>query len=61
MATLIYIVGIVLAVLAVLDIFKKPISPVGKLISAVLVLLTSWIGVAVYFLYAQDHLVEWFK
>ncbi|MBQ6953218.1 MAG: hypothetical protein IJP81_04855 [Bacteroidales bacterium] len=61
MATLIYIVGIVLAVLAVLDIFKKPISPVGKLISAVLVLLTSWIGVAVYFLYAKDHLVEWFK
>ena len=61
MATLIYIVGIVLAVLAGLDIFKKPISPVGKLISAVLVLLTSWIGVAVYFLYAKDHLVEWFK
>ena len=61
MATLIYIVGIVLAVLAVLDIFKKPISPVGKLISAVLVLLTSWIGVAVYFLYAKDHLSEWFK
>ena len=61
MATLIYIVGIVLAVLAVLDIFKKPISPVGKIISAVLVLLTSWIGVAVYFLYAKDHLVEWFK
>ena len=61
MATLIYIVGIVLAVLAVLDIFKKPISPVGKIITAVLVLLTSWIGVAVYFLYAKDHLVEWFK
>ena len=61
MATLIYIVGIVLAVLAVLDIFKKPISPVGKIISAVLVLLTSWIGVAVYFLYAKDHLVDWFK
>ncbi len=61
MATLIYIVGIVLAVLAVLDIFKKPISPVGKLISAVLVLLTSWIGVAAYLLYAKDPLVEWFK
>ena len=35
MATLIYIVGIVLA--------------------------TSWIGLAVYFLYAKDHLTEWFK
>ena len=31
------------------------------IITAVLVLLTSWIGLAVYFLYAKDHLTEWFK
>lgn len=61
MGTIIYIVGIVLGVLAVLDIFKKPISPAGKLITAVLILLTSWIGLAVYYLYAKDHLTEWFK
>lgn len=61
MATIIYIAGIVLSVLAVLDIVKKPISPVRKLITAVIVLLTSWIGLAVYFFYAKDHLTEWFK
>jgi len=61
MATIIYIAGIVLSVLAVLDIVNKPISPVGKLITAVIVLLTSWIGLAVYFFYAKDHLTEWFK
>ena len=61
MGTIIYIAGIVLAVLAVLDILKKPISPVGKLITAVVVLLTSWIGLAVYYFYAKDHLTEWFK
>lgn len=61
MGTIIYIVGIVLSVLAVLDILKKPISTGGKLITAVLVLLTSWIGLAVYYLYAKDHLTEWFK
>ena len=61
MGFLIYIVGLVLSVMAVLDILKKNISPVGKLISAVLVLLTSWIGLAVYYLYAKDHLTEWFK
>lgn len=61
MGTIIYIVGIVLSVLAVLDILKKPISPIGKLITAILVLLTSWIGLAVYYLYAKDHLTEWFK
>ena len=61
MATLVYIVGIVLSLIAVVDIFKKPISLVGKVICAVLVLATSWIGLAVYFLFARDRLTTWFK
>ena len=61
MGSIIYIVGVVLAILAVLDIIKKPISLVGKIISIVLVLITSWIGLFVYYLYAKDHLTEWFK
>ena len=61
MGTIIYIAGIILSVLAVLDILKKPISTGGKIITAILVLLTSWIGLAVYYLYAKDHLTEWFK
>ena len=61
MGTIIYIVGLVLAILAVLDIFKKPISLAGKLISALVVLLTSWIGLLVYFLWGKDQLVKWFK
>ena len=59
--TIIYIAGIVLAVLAVIDILKKPISLVGKIITAAVVLLTSWLGLAVYYLYAKNHLTEWFK
>ena len=59
--TIIYIAGIVLAVLAVIDILKKPISLVGKIITAAVVLLTSWLGQAVYYLYAKNHLTEWFK
>lgn len=61
MATVLYLVGLVLAVLAVIDICKKPISLVGKIISCVVVLATSWIGLAVYYLYAKNHLTEWFK
>ena len=61
MASLVYVIGIVLSVLAVLDILKKPISLVGKIIASAIVLLASWIGLAVYFLYAKDHLTEWFK
>ena len=61
MSTIIYLVGVVLSVIAVLDILTKPISLVGKIITAVLVLCTSWIGLAVYYLYAKDHLTDWFK
>ena len=61
LGTIIYIAGLVLAIMAVLDIIKKPISLVGKIITCAVVLLTSWIGLAVYYLYAKDHLVEWFK
>ena len=38
MGSIIYIIGVVLAVLAVLDIIKKPISAIGKVISIVLAL-----------------------
>jgi hypothetical protein len=61
MSSIVYIVGVVLAVLAVIDIIKKPISLIGKIITAIIVLATSWIGLAVYYLYAKDHLTEWFK
>ena len=61
LGTILYIAGIVLAILAVVGILKKPISLVGKIICCILVLATSWIGLAVYYLYAKDHLVEWFK
>ena len=61
MSSLIYIIGVVLSVIAVLDIIKKPISLVGKVICSVLVLCTSWIGLAVYYLYAKNHITDWFK
>ena len=61
MATIIYIVGLVLSVMAVIDILKKPIGIVGKVICSVIVLCTSWLGLAVYYLYAKNHITEWFK
>jgi len=61
MGTIIYLIGLVLAILAVIDILKKPISLVGKIICCVLVLITSWIGLLVYYLYAKNHITDWFK
>jgi len=58
---ILYIIGLVLSILAVLDICKKPISTGAKLIASLVVLLTSWIGLLVYYLYAKDHITEWFK
>ena len=61
LATIVYIVGLVLAIMAVIDIFKKPISLVGKIICAAIVLLTSWIGLAVYYLLLRGNLTRWFR
>ena len=49
--TIVWLIGLVCAIWCVLDIF----------IAAVVVLLTSWVGLAVYYFYGRDHLQEWFK
>ncbi len=61
MGTILYLIGLVLAILAVVNIFKKDISLAGKIICSAVVLLTSWVGLLVYYLYAKDHITEWFK
>ena len=58
---LIWLVGVILAVKAVMEIWKMPMGMAGKVISAVAVLCTSWFGLAVYYFYAKDKLVHWFK
>ena len=50
LAKIIYILGIVLAVWCVLDIFKtSKYGIVGKILISVLVLMFSWVGFAVYY------------
>ncbi len=60
-AKIIYIVGIILCIKAVLEILKMNIGTAGKAISIVVLLLTSWIGLLVYYLFAKDKLSSWFK
>ena len=59
--TIIYIIGIILCIKAVLEILKMNLSSGAKVISIIVLLLTSWIGLIVYYLYAKNHLTEWFK
>lgn len=56
LSSLVYIIGIVIAVWCVLDIFKKNISLLKKILLAVLVLAFSWVGVAVYYFVLRDRI-----
>ena len=61
MGTIIWLVGTILAIMAVMDVFKKNISTGWKIIWAVLLLVTGWIGLAVYYFFAKDKIEGWSK
>ena len=57
MAKIIYILGIVIAVWCVLDIFKKTsIDIVGKILLSIAVLAFSWVGFIVYYFLIKDRI-----
>ena len=58
---IIWIVGLVLCIKAVLEIWKWNIDTVKKLLVIVLVLLTSWIGLAVYYFWGRQNLPQMLK
>ena len=58
---ILYIIGLVLAIMAVLDVFKKNIDLPWKLLTAVVILATSWLGLALYYFWARHNLTSWFK
>ncbi len=61
MGTIIWLIGTVLAIMAVMDVFKKNISTGWKIIWSVLLLVTGWIGLAVYYFFAKDKIESWSK
>ena len=61
MGTIIWLVGSILAIMAVMDVFKKNISTGWKIIWSVLLLVTGWIGLAVYYFFAKDKIEGWSK
>ncbi len=60
-ATIIYVVGVILGVVAVLEILSQPINLISKILVSVFVVLTSWIGIAVYYLLLRGNLTRWFR
>ena len=58
---IIWIVGVVLTIKAAIEILNLNVDPVKKIVVIVLLVLTSWIGIAVYYLVAKDKLATWLK
>ena len=44
-----------------IEIWNLNVDPVKKIVVIVLLVLTSWIGIAVYYLVAKDKLATWLK
>ncbi|MDR0895893.1 MAG: hypothetical protein LBN06_11445 [Prevotellaceae bacterium] len=54
---IIWIIGIVLAIKAALEIWGwKSVDAVKRLLVIILVLITSWIGLLVYYFWGRDNL-----
>ena len=58
---IIWIIGLILAIKAVLEIMKWKVDGVKKLLVAILVLLTSWIGLIFYYFRGRDNLPQMLK
>ena len=57
LSKIVYILGIVVAIWCVLDIFKKPkLGIIGKILLSIAVLAFSWVGFIVYYFLLKDKL-----
>lgn len=58
---IIWLVGLILTIKACLEIWKLPVDGVKKLLAIIVLLITSWVGLLVYYFFAKDKLAGWLK
>ena len=59
---IIWIIGIVLTIKAAVEVWNlSSIDYVKRIVVIVLLIITSWIGLAFYYLFAKDKLAGWLK
>ena len=61
LAFIIWIVGLILTIKACLVIWKLPVDGAKKLLTIIVLLLTSWVGLIIYYFFAKDKLADWLK
>ena len=57
----IWVIGIVLTVKAAIEVWNLNVDTVKRIVVIVLLLLSNWLGLAFYYLYAKDKLAGWLK
>jgi uncharacterized BrkB/YihY/UPF0761 family membrane protein len=60
-AFILWIIGIVLAVKAALEILKHEGDTIKKLLAVIVLVITSWVGIAVYYFWARERIAQWVK
>ncbi len=60
-STIIWLVGVVLCIKACLEIWKFNGDTTRRILLIILILITSWVGLAFYYFYGKDHLAEIIK
>ena len=58
---IIWAIGLVLTVKAVIEVWRIPATPEKKLIVVVLIIITNWLGLLFYYFWGRNHLDEWLK
>lgn len=58
---IIWIIGLVLTIKAGMEIWKTNGDMAKKLLFIVLIIITSWLGLAFYYFYAKEKVAEWVK
>lgn len=60
-ATIVWIIGVVLTIKAGMDIWKLEGDQVKKILFIIVIVLTSWLGLIFYYLYGKNKMQEWIK
>lgn len=57
---IIWVVGLVLTIKAAIEIWKLT-DTVKKLLAIILIVLTSWLGLAFYYFYGKNKMTSWLR
>ena len=55
------VIGFILTILAALEIYRLEGDMIKKVLFIVLLFITNWIGLVIYYLFARKEMLKWIK